>query len=159
MRKTLTFLALLAVLFVSISAHSSRVIAPEQGYTSPELQLGNSASGLNLGSYRGQYVLLTFWSSTDAESRLRCNEYHSLLGQEENDIAFVSINLDSNDRLYEELVKYDGLYRGVNYHANAQERAELLEQFGMSSGKLKSFLIDRSGRIEAVNPDKTHLTL
>lgn len=156
MKHTLTFLALLAIYFISISAHTSRVTAPQQGYTSPSLMLETAQADINLSDYHGRYVLLTFWSSTDAPSRLRCNQYQQLARQEAADIALVSINLDTNSRLYAELVEYDHLDQGVNLHLSPSQRKQVESQFELN-GSCKSFLIDPAGRIETINPTPDYL--
>lgn len=157
MRKTLIFVALLAVMVISLSAHTPRVIAPELGYTVPALTIERGDSVISLSDYRGKYLLLTFWASTDAASRVRCNEYESLVDQNAR-ISILSVNLDKNMRLFKEIVKNDNLKAEHQHYLSQSDAETVIADFGLTSS-LRSFLIDPEGRIVAVNPLKSDISL
>lgn len=150
MKKPLIFLALLVILAISLSAYTPRVIAPEKGYTVPALSIESNDSVISLSDFRGKYLLLTFWASTDAASRIRCNEYESLVDQSAN-VRQLSINLDRNERLFKEIVCNDNLNPAHQHNLPPSKADGVLSEFNLSS-TLRTFLIDPEGRIISVNP-------
>lgn len=150
MKKPLIFLALLVILAISLSAYTPRVIAPEKGYTVPALSIESNDSVISLSDFRGKYLLLTFWASTDAASRVRCNEYESLVDQSAK-VCQLSINLDRNERLFKEIVSNDNLNPTHQHNLPPSKADGVLAEFNLSS-TLRTFLIDPEGRIISVNP-------
>ncbi len=150
MKKSLIFLALLVILIVSVSAHGSRVIAPQTGSTVPALSIESENGVISLNDYKGKYVLLSFWSSTDAPSRVRSNEYEGLLNQDAN-LSRLSVNLDKNKRLFQEILKNDGLNPEHQLNLSPAESEKVIADFELQSS-LRSYLIDPAGKIIAVNP-------
>lgn len=150
MKKTSIFIASLVVLLVSVSAHTSRVIAPEVGHTVPALSIESGDSVISLSDYKGNYLLLTFWESTDAQSRVRCNEYERLLAKDAK-ICRLSINLDRNKRLFQEIVSNDNLDNAGQFNLTARQAEEVKADFGLN-GSCRSFLIDPQGQVVAINP-------
>lgn len=155
MKKTLIFLALLVIIVISLSAHTPRVIAPEKGYTVPALSVESNDSVISLSDFRGKYLLLTFWASTDAASRIRCNEYESLVDQNAK-VCRLSINLDKNERLFKEIVKNDHLNPEFQLNLPPSKANEVIAEFDLNS-TLRSFLIDPEGRILSVNPSSNEI--
>ncbi len=150
MKKPLIFLALLVILAISLSAYTPRVIAPEKGYTVPALSIESNDSVISLSDFRGKYLLLTFWASTDAASRIRCNEYESLVDQNAK-VRQLSVNLDRNERLFKEIVSNDNLNPAHQHNLSPSKADGVLAEFNLNS-TLKTFLIDPEGRIISVNP-------
>lgn len=64
-------IVLFAVLVISVSAYSERVFEAAEGYNAPSMTIENSDTTLSLADMKGRYVIVTFWSSADADSRLR----------------------------------------------------------------------------------------
>ena len=77
MKKTMTVIALFAVLLITVSAHSGRVYDAAEGYKAPAFTLSKSDSTVSLADLKGRYVLLTFWASSDAASRVSSGNYNS----------------------------------------------------------------------------------
>lgn len=156
MKKAILFIACFAVFFISLSAMSDGGSVPAAGYKAPRLELANEGSPMSLGDMRGKYVLLNFWRSSDADSRLKCNQYAALL-RADNSISYISVNLDSSAGLFREIVKRDGLDAKTQYHAEKPEADRLLSVYQLEDG-MKSFLIAPDGTILAVNPDAALLS-
>lgn len=150
MRKTLSFLALAVILFVSISAHTSRVIAAKEGYTVPALTIAKGDGEVSVSDFKGKYLLLTFWASTDAQSRIRCKEYESITGKCAK-VESLSINLDRNSRLFNEIVDNDNLNPASQLNLPESQIEAVIADFALNEG-LNSFLIDPLGRVVAINP-------
>lgn len=143
-------LALLIVLLLSVSAHTERIFEAAEGYMAPELNIEDS--DFSLAAQKGKFILVNFWSSTDAESRIAAKSYDDLfvtLSKEQ--LAQVSVNLDSSKKLCDEIIRRDGMSTKAQHHADAKEITKLTNDWHLQNG-LRSFLIDPSGKIVAVNP-------
>lgn len=157
MKKAILFIACFAVLFISLSAFTDRAIAPTTGYKAPELRLTNGTATVAMSSQgAGKYTILNFWSTADAQSRLKCNIYSAFAGAEDN-LNFVAVNFDSNADLFREILRRDGLSASTQYHVEGKEATKIQDLYHLSDG-LKSFLINPEGRIIAVDPDIEQVT-
>ncbi|MDE7146875.1 MAG: peroxiredoxin family protein, partial [Duncaniella sp.] len=76
MKKIFSYIAFFAVIVLLISAYSERVMKAEKGYTAPEIEmLVNDSVEVSLSQLRGKYVLVNFWDSENAVSRIAAGEY------------------------------------------------------------------------------------
>ena len=76
MKKTLMSLALFVVLLFTVSANTDRVYTAVEGTKAPSFQV-EAAVGSNtvsLDDFKGRYVIVNFWSSQDAPSRLAAGQ-------------------------------------------------------------------------------------
>lgn len=159
MKKAIFMIACFAVLLVFGSAYSDRNVAPRTGYKSPSLVIGSDDETFSLENLKGEYVLLTFWSSGDARSRLQCNDYVSLLGNADANgvIDMVAVNFDRSENLFKEVVAHDNLDACKQFYVNGQQASRIKEEFALTNG-LKTFLLNKNGHIIAIDPGMTELT-
>lgn len=155
MKKAILFIASFAVLIISLSAFTDKASAPVIGYKAPELILQQDNQTITLSDLKGKYILLNFWTSSDAESRMKCNLYDDITSGKDN-LSLISVNLDSSNALYREIVKRDGLNAESQFHIEGTQAAKIHEVYRLNKN-LKAFLIDPEGRILAVNPDATRI--
>ncbi|MDE5608557.1 MAG: peroxiredoxin family protein [Muribaculaceae bacterium] len=155
MKKAILFIASFAILIISLSAFTDKASAPVIGYKAPELVLQQDNQAMTLSSFKGKYVLLNFWTTSDADSRMKCNFYDDITSDKDN-LSLISVNLDSSSALYREIVKRDGLNTESQFHMEGTQAAKIHEVYRLNKN-LKSFLIDPTGRILAVNPDAQRL--
>ena len=151
-------IVLFAVLVISVSAYSERVFEAAEGYSAPSMTIENSDTTMSLAEMKGRYVIVTFWSSADADSRLRARQYDEaskLLPQER--FCLLSVNFDRSERLFREIVRRDGLSAETQFHIEGNRANQLINDYHLESG-MQSFLIDPSGRIVAKNPTEQTLT-
>lgn len=158
MKKTILGIVGFFALMLASSAFTQRVTAPAVGCLAPALAVENtdSTEATSLSAYRGSYLLLSFWNSTQADSRLMLNQYQQwfnthVSSTESKNISLMAVNLDSNVRMFEEIVKRDHLDRTRQFHINAEQLSPVIENFQLSAHP-KSFLIDPEGRIVSINP-------
>lgn len=152
MKKAILFIACFAVLVLTLSAYTDRATAPVVGYCSPALSLtAADSSTTTLDAMKGKYVLVTFWSSSDAASRLRCNRYDTLCDGNDR-LVHIAVNFDRNETLFEEVVRRDNLSRSSQYHVEGQQAHVIMKLYHLDRG-LHSFLIDPSGVIRSIDPD------
>lgn len=158
MKKTMTVIALFAVLLITVSAHTGRVYEAADGYKAPAFTISKSDSTLSLADLKGRYVLLTFWASNDASSRVSAGNYNSFAEQaNEEQFCLVSVNMDNNETLYNEIVRRDNLNAKSQFHVQGDEASRLKEEYRLKNG-FNSYLIDPTGQIIATNPSELTLT-
>lgn len=90
----MTIVALFAVLLITVSAYSGRVYEAADGYKAPALTLSNSDTTLSLADLKGRYVVLAFWASNDAASRVEAGELDAFaMNADEEQFCLVSVNM------------------------------------------------------------------
>ena len=153
MKKTLLLIGFSVALLLSINAYTGRVYEPKSGSTAPEFSFdAGLKEEMKLSDLRGEYVLLNFWSSSDAESRIATSDYEKAVSElGEGKFRFVSMNFDRSEKVFNEIVGIDNLNKEIQHYASGSEAEEIIRLYDLSDG-FKSFLIDRDGRIIAVNP-------
>ena len=153
MKKALTYIGLFAVLTILIASYSERVVKADEGYTAPELEmLANDSMNISLDNLRGKYVLVNFWDSSNAVSRIAAGEYDRFLhANHGNSFSLLSVNTDKNPDLFREIVQKDNLDTSTQFHITDAKAKNLSENYRLDSG-FSSYLIDPQGKIVAVNP-------
>ncbi len=157
MKKAILIIASFTFLVITLSAFNDRATAPEVGYHAPEIFLNSNNGITTLSDFKGEMVLVTFWSTNDALSRVRCNEYTALADQNDQ-LRHIAINFDSNKVLFGEVVKRDNLTESQQYHVEGDIARLIKQSYHLDRG-LHSFLINPKGKIIAVDPDVENVTL
>jgi hypothetical protein len=157
MNKLLLAIAVLGLLTLFTSAYYSAPADSRIGYKAPSLVLGMSNNGLSpLQQHRGENLLLTFWSSVDAQSRLDNMRYDRLSRNQGGNYAHVSVNLDRSESVFNSIVAIDNLDRSAHFGTSADSHETIIKSWRLENG-YHSFLIDPQGRIIAIDPDATQL--
>lgn len=159
----MTIVVVFAVLLVIGSAYTTRAVDSTNGSMAPMFRIERQDSVVTLDQLKGQWVLLTFWSSSDADSRIACNRYsrisQTLTLNDETNISFrhIAINTDRSQKLFQEIVKHDRLDAKSQFHVAESRANQLQRDYNLLSG-MHSFLIAPNGKIVAKNPTEEHLT-
>lgn len=143
----------IGILIALTSAVSRQDNTLRKGMKAPVLTSESSVK-MDLEDLRGQYVVLSFWSSTDPDSRIKAREMESAAKQ--SGITSVNVNFDSDERLYNELMSIEGLSSERSIHAVGNLAEDIVSAYGLSSG-YATYLIDPSGRIAAINPETSSI--
>ena len=152
MNKSLLILAILGLLTLFTSAYYSAPADSRIGCKAPSLQLGNSNNDLSpLKQYRGEKILLTFWSSDDAESRLNNMRYDRMSRGDGIDYTHVSVNLDRSESVFNQIVAIDNLDRSAQFTTAQDMQDDIIKSWRLEDG-YHSFLIDPNGVIIAIDP-------
>ncbi len=156
MKKTMSIIVFFAVLLLLGSAATNNAIDGVKGFQAPIFKVERNDSVVSLDDMRGHWVLLQFWSSSDAPSRIAGKQYTAIEqklndGQSAERFHLLSVNMDRSERLFREIVRRDGL------HIEGNRANQLINDYHLESG-MQSFLIDPSGRIVAKNPTEQTLT-
>jgi len=156
MKKLAIFIASFVILLVTASAFVDKRVEAVLGEKAPALFMENEdGSVLSLESLEGRWVVLSFWSSADAQSRMAQNQIAAYVRQlDEPAMApeVVSVNFDRSEDLMREIIRRDNLNENLQFHIDdaGSERA-LRKAYSMKEG-LRTFLINPSGKLVAADP-------
>lgn len=140
------------------SAYYSAPADSRIGFRAPSLVLGDDSNGLSpLQQHHGENILLSFWTSADAQSRLDDVRYDRLSRQLNNHYIHVSINLDRSVGVFNSVVTIDNLDRSTHYTVSPEVRDAVIKGWRLDGG-FHSFLLDGEGKIIAVDPDEKTLS-
>lgn len=155
MKKTLIQFVGIVLLFILASAGSGNNYGVEVGNQAPNFEVSNGEKSLQLQSQRGKYVVVTFWSSADADSRIANMMYNRAASSKEN-LEHIALNFDESQLLWSEICKLDGLNTDSQFYARNEAGAKLLKAWGQNEG-FASLLIDPHGVVVALNPSEKML--
>lgn len=156
------FIAIFTVVLISLSAHTGREFEAAKGYNAPLFSLtektGDSIRAVSLADMKGRYVLVNFWDSCNPESRISAIRYDRFAAKcrTEQQFVLLSVNLDSSERLYREIVRRDRLSEESQCHVAGDDAERITAAYNLQQG-LSSFLIDPEGRVIAINPEISEL--
>lgn len=150
MKKTLLTIVMACLFVIFFTAYSSNPSQGKLGYVAPNFSIENESGRIELQQLKGRYVLLSFWSSADAESRIANIQYDRMLRNMDG-VDYVAVNFDRSLELYKELLKNDGLAKNSQFYDQDGERSDLYSRYQLGRG-MRTLLLDRKGRIVAENP-------
>lgn len=159
MKKLVSTVALLAMMLVASSGfNESDNDGVKIGRQAPVLTVANDSSQFDLRENKGEYVLITFWSSADAASRIECNVYSEWFRENANSkIKYVAINFDSCPELFEEIVRLDNLDNQAQFYVNGSDALRIRGEYGLNEG-YGSILISPDGLVTSFNPSTSDLS-
>jgi hypothetical protein len=184
MKKTMILIAAFAILLTSISAAVDERRVAVYGKEAPAVVVERNGVAQTLEEMRGKWVVLSFWSSTDALSLLTQNRIASIVksgnrtttGTAGNDadvefqtpagvyslgkqtkVEVLSVNFDRSEPLMNEIVSIDNLLKSTQTRVtSSQEINRLCNAFEMNNG-LRTFVIDPKGNVAMADPDELTL--
>lgn len=128
------------------------------GNKAPLFKVENEFGSSELQGMKGKYVIVNFWSSNDAKSRIENAMLDkSIANLQSEKLSLVSINLDEDKTLYSQIVKTDKLESRRQYSALDATVGNLFADYHLENGN-NVFLINPDGMIEAINPSVSQLT-
>ena len=92
MRRTFTAIAPIAILLVFTSSYNSYDVSVDINSFAPNFEISKLGNHFKLSETRGNYVIVNFWTSDDAEARIRNIHY---------------------DRFFKSIGKNLGIYKAV----------------------------------------------
>ncbi len=144
-------LVLLSAMLLVSSAFNEPTFSPEKGSLAPLITVTNDSGSVALEQMRGDYVLLSFWSSTDAQSRINCNSYALWAEQHCGSIRHLAVNFDKDRAIFDEIIKIDALDAANQYNVTGDTASRIIRDYRLDEG-FGTLLIDPDGRIIAANP-------
>lgn len=125
---------------------------PDSHHPPRVVEAANKATSLSASDLRGKYVLVNFWDSHNAVSRIAAGEYDRYFRSHRNaNLRLLSVNTDENRRLFDEIVRRDGLDSLTQFHI-ADVKARGISPGYHPEGGYSSYLLNPSGKVIAVNP-------
>lgn len=152
MKKTLLIAALLVGLLLFAGGYGHGRRHTTVGDAAPVLAIPAADSVVAFDRLKGEYVILNFWSSTDAPSRRDANLYTAWLRRNPDaDVRLVGVNFDDSEGLFREIVRRDSLVAADQYYVRGDTAQAIIRNYGLSDG-YGSVLINPEGKIVAYNP-------
>lgn len=157
LRNTLLLMVIFAMILIFGSKQIGLDPVPKSGEIAPDFTVARNDTAFSLHDLHGKYVLVDFWSSADANSRIKSNEYNKLTLPENCNIRRLSVNFDRSRELFNEIVTRDHLDPSEQYFAGDGDAEQLAHDYAVGRA-YNSYLINPDGEIIAVNPDNKYLT-
>ncbi|MGN0214593.1 MAG: TlpA family protein disulfide reductase [Muribaculaceae bacterium] len=158
MKKALLAIVTFAILLISTSANSTKTTDSRIGYLAPVFSVSNSDTTLSLQQMQGKYVLLTFWSSDDAESRISNIRYNRMAGKNSK-VQHLAVNFDRSAKVFNEVALIDNLDYGTQFHIDSNNQSTIKKEYRIKSKGLRTLLINPEGEIVSENPSDAELAL
>lgn len=103
-----------------------------------------------LSDLRGKYVLLSFWASYDAQSRMQNASLSNVLrsaGADAN-VEMVSVSFDEYPSIFKETIRKDRIATPVCFVETAGQSSDLFKEYRLNRG-FTNYLLDAEGVIIA----------
>lgn len=157
MKKLSILIAGFAILLLTASSFADKRREASLGSQVPELVLTQNDSVMTLGDLKGKWVVLSFWSASDAVSRVARNEvnrFSNFMREQSKAEIFeiVSVNFDRSESLMNEISRLDNLGSGLQFHvSDSSQESEIRNAFRMGAG-LRTFIINPEGVLVEADP-------
>ncbi|MCK9160938.1 MAG: TlpA family protein disulfide reductase [Bacteroidaceae bacterium] len=123
----------------------------EKGDVAPDFKINTTSNGertLNLTGLKGHLVLISFWASYDATSRMNNVKLsNALCGK---NVEMVSVSFDSYPSIFKETVRTDRIKTSDCFLEPGGENSRLYKDYRLKRG-FTNFLLDKNGVIIAKN--------
>ncbi len=112
----------------------------------------------NLSNMKGKYVLLSFWASYDAHSRMQnANLSNVLRAASHNNVEMVSVSFDEYQSIFKETIRKDQIVTPTCFVETKGESSGLFKKYRLSRG-FTNYLLDENGVIIAKNISAAELS-
>ena len=122
-----------------------------EGDVAPDFKIESTSNGqpaFKLGNLKGKYVLLSFWASYDAQSRMQNVSLSNALRSTSQDVEMVSVSFDEYKSIFNETIKKDQISTSNCFVELAGVSSDLYQTYRLKRG-FKNFLLDENGVIVA----------
>ena len=103
----------------------------------------------NLSKMKGKYVLLSFWASYDAQSRMQNASLSNVLRSSRN-VEMVSVSFDEYQSIFEETIRKDQIVTPTCFVETKGESSGIFKKYRLGRG-FTNYLLDGNGVIIAKN--------
>ena len=159
MKKTILIFSLFIGLLITSSGFNKTGFDTSIGKVMPEIESEEINEAIKQSEKDGKYVLVSFWSVTDGESRKTTNDYTSWVRSNGNNkVELLSVNFDKSERLFREIVKRDGLDDEMQFNVSGNLARKIKDDFHLDKG-YGTLLIAPQGQIVSHNPSTHELNM
>ena len=116
-------------------------------------------SQTELSDLRGKYVLLSFWASYDAQSRMQNASLSNVLrsASRNDNVEMVSVSFDEYQSIFKETVRKDQIVTPTCFVETKGEYSGLFKKYRLGRG-FTNYLLDDNGVIIAKNISAAELS-
>lgn len=108
-----------------------------------------SEQSLSLNDLKGKYVLLSFWASYDAQSRLHNTMLsNAVQSVDAPNVKMVSVSFDKYQSVFMETVRKDQIVDPLCFVETKGEKSNLYKKYNLNRG-FSNYLLDENGIIIA----------
>ena len=111
----------------------------------------------NLSKMKGKYVLLSFWASYDAQSRMQNASLSNALRSTSQDVEMVSVSFDEYQSIFEETIRKDQIVTPTCFVETKGESSGIFKKYRLGRG-FTNYLLDDNGVIIAKNISAAELS-
>ena len=132
-----------------------------EGDVAPDFKIESTSNGqpaFKLGNLKGKYVLLSFWASYDAQSRMQnVSLSNALRSTAHNNVKMVSVSFDEYQSIFEETIRKDQIVTPTCFVETKGEYSGLFKKYRLGRG-FTNYLLDDNGVIIAKNISAAELS-
>ena len=130
------------------------------GDVAPDFRIETTSDvqhNLDLTDLKGKYVLLSFWASYDAQSRMQNASLSNALRSTSQDVEMVSVSFDEYQSIFEETIRKDQIVTPTCFVETKGESSGLFKKYRLNRG-FTNYLLDGNGVIIAKNISAAELS-
>ena len=132
------------------------------GDIAPDFKIQSMSAGqplAELSDMKGKYVLLSFWASYDAHSRMQNASLSNVLrsASRNEDVEMVSVSFDEYQSIFKETVRKDQIVTPTCFVETKGESSGLFKKYRLGRG-FTNYLLDENGVIIAKNISAAELS-
>ena len=133
-----------------------------EGDVAPDFKIESTSNGqpaFKLGNLKGKYVLLSFWASYDAHSRMQNASLSNVLrsASRNENVEMVSVSFDEYQSIFKETVRKDQIVTPTCFVETKGESSGLFKKYRLGRG-FTNYLLDENGVIIAKNISAAELS-
>ena len=132
------------------------------GDIAPDFKIQSMSAGqplAELSDMKGKYVLLSFWASYDAHSRMQNASLSNVLrsASRNDNVEMVSVSFDEYQSVFKETVRKDQIVTPTCFVETKGESSGLFKKYRLGRG-FTNYLLDENGVIIAKNISAAELS-
>ena len=132
------------------------------GDIAPDFKIQSMSAGqplAELSDMKGKYVLLSFWASYDAHSRMQNASLSNVLrsASRNENVEMVSVSFDEYQSIFKETVRKDQIVTPTCFVETKGESSGLFQKYRLGRG-FTNYLLDENGVIIAKNISAAELS-
>ena len=130
------------------------------GDVAPDFRIETTSDvqhNLDLTDLKGKYVLLSFWASYDAQSRMQNASLSNALRSTSQDVEMVSFSFDEYQSVFKETIRKDQIVTPTCFVETKGESSGLFKKYRLNRG-FTNYLLDGNGVIIAKNISAAELS-
>lgn len=142
-------LATISLMFFSFVGKDTPTEGLTIGDKAPDFTICAERQLVDLKDLRGKYVVLSFWASYDAPSRLQNATLNHAVSKNDN-VEMVSVSFDDYKSIFNEAIQRDRITTPNCFVETEGEQSALYQTYRLQKG-FKNYLLDKNGIIIAKN--------